>query len=470
MSSRGRGRGGGPSRRGRIQPEIGPDGKEINPYIPRYIANAPWYLEKSDDYLEHQRSHKDPNFKGEWYDRGKDSSKSGPIKFRKGACTNCGSMSHKASDCIERPRKVGAKYNGLDMKDDEEVKEIRTTWDSKRDRWNGFDAEEYRSVVAKYEEKEKLKQEKDNEEVELEKKKSEGKHEDKEPATDKKQKTTKDQYGLDSLNSDDDDDDSDLDSKTKSGPAIRTLRVKEEKARYLQDLSEDAAVFNPKSRTLRSEEDGVINERGQFIRRLTGKAEEHSRYRKLADEAAENGGTIHMEKGPTASLLKFKELEKARRQEDEKLRSSLLDKYGGQEYLDKNRPQEVDEAPNDKYIEYTETGEIIKKNSAEKEESVDQDKETEKSESIAKSKYEEDVYPGNHTSIWGSYWKDSKWGYACCHSLLKQSYCTGAKGREINDQTKNGKFLGKAPIIDKRKPENDSDLEEEEEELKKRRR
>jgi len=34
-------------------------------------------------------------------------------------------------------------------------------------------------------------------------------------------------------------------------------------------------------------------------------------------------------------------------------------------------------------------------------------------------------------SVWGSYWKGSSWGYACCHSFVKQSYCTGEAGKEI---------------------------------------
>ena len=106
---------GKPSTRGgrSVQPQIGLDGKEINPYIPRYISSAPWYLEKSDDYLQHQRSTKEV-IKGEWYDRGKANQKNVPTKFRKGACTNCGAMTHKAKECLERPRKVGAKYSGLD--------------------------------------------------------------------------------------------------------------------------------------------------------------------------------------------------------------------------------------------------------------------------------------------------------------------------------------------------------------------
>ena len=38
------------------------------------------------------------------------------------------------------------------------------------------------------------------------------------------------------------------------------------------------------------------------------------------------------------------------------------------------------------------------------------------------------MYPGNHTSVWGSWWQDGQWGFACCHQTLKQSWCTGEAG------------------------------------------
>jgi pre-mRNA-processing factor SLU7 len=38
---------------------------------------------------------------------------------------------------------------------------------------------------------------------------------------------------------------------------------------------------------------------------------------------------------------------------------------------------------------------------------------------IIRSKYEEDVFPNNHSSVWGSYWDNGKWGYKCCHSFVK---------------------------------------------------
>jgi len=42
-----------------------------------------------------------------------------------------------------------------------------------------------------------------------------------------------------------------------------------------------------------------------------------------------------------------------------------------------------------------------------------------------KSKYNEDVYENDHTSVWGSFWFNHHWGYKCCHSFIRNSYCPG---------------------------------------------
>ncbi|KAF4512720.1 hypothetical protein G6O67_000066 [Ophiocordyceps sinensis] len=62
----------------------------------------------------------------------------------------------------------------------------------------------------------------------------------------------------------------------------------------------------------------------------------------------------------------------------------------------------------------------------------------------AKSKYAEGVLMNNHTSVWGSWWSNFKWGYGCCHSLIKNSYCTGEEGKlawEIAEQQRTGANL-----------------------------
>lgn len=53
---------------------------------------------------------------------------------------------------------------------------------------------------------------------------------------------------------------------------------------------------------------------------------------------------------------------------------------------------------------------------------------------VARSKYEEDVLIHNHTSIWGSYWENGEWGFACCKQLVKNSFCTGAQGRALREE------------------------------------
>ena len=352
-----------------------PGKDEINPYIPRYISNAPWYIDKGDDYLQHQRS-SHAEVQTDWYERGKKVG-AAAIKYRKGACTNCGAMGHKAQDCLERPRKIGAKYSGMDIRADEEIKDIQTTWDSKRDPWNGYDAAEYKKVIDQYKNSAEIKE------------------------------TT--------ANSNGQDDEFNVDGDEKSEPKAytRTLREREDKAGYLSNLNDESgAVYNPKSRTLRDEQQGSINERGQYIRNLTDKAKDYDELKKMASDVAEQGGKIHLEASPTEGILKLQHLQKEKSEAQEKLRQSLLERYGGEEHLIE-RPKELNELP----IEHVEEAKTKQENT-----------------NTTNSKYEEDVYPGNHTSVWGSYWHNFKWGYDCCHSLIKQSYCIGESGIEVNNE------------------------------------
>lgn len=65
--------------------ELDEEGKEINPHIPQYMTNVPWYLNSNHPTLKHQR-----NWKGtvednkQWYDRGAKVFQA--TKWRKGAC------------------------------------------------------------------------------------------------------------------------------------------------------------------------------------------------------------------------------------------------------------------------------------------------------------------------------------------------------------------------------------------------
>jgi len=79
-------------------------GKDINPHIPQYIMQAPWYIQSKVPTLKHQRIHDEKKkvFASleKWQKKG---IKEGPVatKYRKGACDNCGAMTHKKKDCLE---------------------------------------------------------------------------------------------------------------------------------------------------------------------------------------------------------------------------------------------------------------------------------------------------------------------------------------------------------------------------------
>merc|ERR1712083_862350 len=56
------------------------------------------------------------------------------------------------------------------------------------------------------------------------------------------------------------------------------------------------------------------------------------------------------------------------------------------------------------------------------------------------SKYVEDQVPGNHSSIWGS-WYDTtanRWGFACCHQTMKNAYCVALKKHDAVEEAPDG--------------------------------
>ena len=140
-----------------IPHEIDEDGNAINPHIPQFMAAAPWYLKQDGPGLKHQKAPKKAEESAEWYKRGVTTTKA--TKFRKGACENCGAMTHKKKDCMERPRARGASKTQKDIAADEYVQpELKLGFESKRDRYNGFDVDDYVKVVERYEAADAMKQ------------------------------------------------------------------------------------------------------------------------------------------------------------------------------------------------------------------------------------------------------------------------------------------------------------------------
>ena len=132
------------------------------------------------------------------------------------------------------------------------------------------------------------------------------------------------------------------------------------------------------------------------------------------------------------------------------LENDVMKKYGGGEHSKGVNP-ELLFAQTEEYREYAPDGSVVKGQEV----------------ATTKSKYEEDIFPGNHKSVFGSYWFNGKWGYQCCHNLVKNSYCTGEAGKANSEEAREKARKEREEAEDKEEEEMKKREEEEEEEEKK---
>uniref|UniRef100_A0A672HCL1 Pre-mRNA-splicing factor SLU7 n=1 Tax=Salarias fasciatus TaxID=181472 RepID=A0A672HCL1_SALFA len=406
---------------GNAPAEVDEEGKDINPHIPQYISSVPWYIDPSKrPTLKHQRPQSETQSQfsaiGEWYKRGV---QEGALvtKYRKGACENCGAMTHKKKDCLERPRKVGAKFTGTGIAPDEHNQvQLNMDYDGKRDRWNGYDPEEHQRIVEEYAKvdlaKRTLKAHKLQDEL------ASGKLDQTVSAFMEREHDSEDE-DEDKYADDIDMPGQNFDSKRRI--TVRNLRIREDTAKYLRNLDPNSAYYDPKTRAMRENphaNTGMNPEEVQYagdnFARYSGDTIAMAQTQLFAWDAYERGSEVHLQADPTKLELLHKSFKVKKEDFKEEQRESILEKYGGREHLDAP-PRELLLAQTEDYVEYSRHGAVLK--GLEK--------------AVARSKYEEDVLINNHTCIWGSYWKDGFWGYKCCHSMVKQSYCTGDTGVQI---------------------------------------
>ncbi|ETN00366.1 hypothetical protein PPTG_18061 [Phytophthora nicotianae INRA-310] len=450
---------------GTLPPEQDADGNLINPHNPEYISKRPWYLGDSGPSLKHQTLQHQAHLLSiheadELYLKGRKqqaaaSSAGRQRKWRKGACKNCGAMSHKTNECVERPRKVGAWKTNKDLKSDDMVVDVRSekfgklAFDAKRDQWLGYDPKDHSKTVERYEKvdaaRKKLRAEEINKKL-------------KESADKKKEKKTrtkaKDKEGGKSNSDSDSDYESDMESEDEEfrdhdeGPmftervarqggvggaqmktTVRNLRIREDTAKYLRNLNPNSAYYDPKTRSMRDNPNPELNPEdttfvGDNMTRFTGDAQKLASAQLFAWEAYSKGTDIHPIANPSqAEFLKKQYEERKAALEKEKSRK-ILDKYGGQEYLEAP-PKELLLAQSEHYVEYSRDGRVVKG----------------RERAPVRSKYVEDAFENNHTSIWGSWFDRTEmaWGYACCHSKVRKSYCTGEDGKKAIEESKTTK-------------------------------
>jgi len=324
-------------------------------------------------------------------------------------------MTHKTKDCLSRPRKHGARWTGKDIQADEVIEDVTLGWDAKRDRWNGYDPQEYAAVVKEYEELEALKR-------------AAGDSKDGQKALENGDAVPSDadaRYG------------EETDMGRSQPTSTRQLRLREDTAKYLINLDLDSAKYDPKTRSMDTSAQSLSQNPSasiaeeDFIRPSDDAAAEFERAQRYAWETQEsaNPGTkkLHLQANPTEGEILRKRQTVAAAEKKAAQRKALLEKYGGAEHLEAAPLKSNQVVANERYVEYDESGHV-------------------KGEArhIARSKYPEDVYTNNHTSVWGSWWHNFQWGYACCHSTVKNSYCTGEAGRlafEAAEDMRTGEML-----------------------------
>ncbi|RPA76781.1 hypothetical protein BJ508DRAFT_417442 [Ascobolus immersus RN42] len=405
------------SRQPRPPPKPEVEAQKRNEYIPNFIAKKPFYVgdDVGDDYLQHQRMQEKARTSLQNQSlQTRGIKRPSTTKFRKGSCTNCGSMTHTAKDCLQRRRKVGAKWSGVDIAGDEVLQNTDDLgWEGKRDRWNGYVPEDHQMVVEEYQEMEELRRKAGLEE-----------------GVENPDEVAAPGQGYDSA----------------ARISTRNLRIREDTAKYLVNLDVDSAKYDPKTRTMAGEE-VTGDEEGEFVR-SSGEAKEFVEMQRYAWEAREKGTgvPIHLQANPTeGEMIRKREMAKAE-EAAKKRKAELLAKYGGEQYLAK--PDDADDGleNTEVFVEYDERGQI---------------KGTPKTN--PKSKYPEDVYPNNHTSIWGSWWENFTWGYACCHSTIKNSYCAGLEGLRAMQESE---VLRVGRLVEEGKRKREEEEEEEEREGK----
>lgn len=257
----------------------------------------------------------------------------------------------------------------------------------------------------------------------------------------------------------------------------RNLRIREDTAKYLRNLDPNSAYYDPKSRSMRDnpyasadaagDVDDVAVARqaemrgfaGDNFARISGDAVGLADTQLFAWDAEKKlgveGANVHVQADPSRAELMRRKVESRGMDMKEKKRRAILDRYGGEEYLDDpgigngsvsaslstngDRREDVTskETPEERSTrfgvshaeqEYGRDGRLATSGNGSNQQ---------KKRVPIPCKYEEDVYANGHTAVWGSYFHKGafRWGFADDHSLILSSYGTGRNGQIANDES-----------------------------------
>jgi pre-mRNA-processing factor SLU7 len=192
--------------------------------MPQFIIQTPWYMGKTPTTSEvnYEKNINDPGYVplDQWFKRGV----TGNVarKFRKGACENCGAITHKTKECCERPKKVKVKYSNTGFAPDEYVGQLkRGSWDVKRDIWNGYDPSGFKKLIDDWNNMDARKRE----------------YVSKRPKIESEKNVDDDDKGI-------------VENELKMSVSSTVLRIREDTAKYLRNLDETSAFYNGKTRSM----------------------------------------------------------------------------------------------------------------------------------------------------------------------------------------------------------------------------
>lgn len=187
-----------------------------NPYIPKYISKVPWYQKDAagEEYLAHQKHHP-----GEAIDH-------------------------------SLPQAGTGIKDEFEVRDDVHVKKL-TDWDSKRDRWHGFDASDWNKSGKKWVDVNNEEEDSDNTDYELELV----------------------ELGLTK---------NDL---RRLGGNNDAIRDRNDVPSYISNISSSSKLkYDPKSRLAVDPSRGYLNDQNQFVRYLSGEGQSLTKVQQFAWE------------------------------------------------------------------------------------------------------------------------------------------------------------------------------------------
>ncbi|CAI0552150.1 unnamed protein product [Linum tenue] len=200
---------------------------------------------------------------------------------------------------------------------------------------------------------------------------------------------------------------------------VRNLRIREDKAKYLLNLSAKSAHYDPKTRSMRGDPLPDVDPNDKFYwgdnrYRDSGEAGEL----KQLESRLSRGEEEHLlQAAPTQAELLYRNFQVKRKELEARAKDELLEKYGNAAANSQDGiPREILLGQSERQVEYDRAGRVVREGCADVQ--------------LPRSKYEEDVYINNHKTVWGSWWKveDHRWGFKCCRQTIRNSYCTGTAG------------------------------------------